>query len=651
MYTMKTSVAVAKEASKEKGFSPTNTIIHRVRNEPERQLGSLRDVIGNIRRDGGTPSVDSIATELGGMSIGGRAPALLALQQTHGNRYVQRVVTGIQAKLKVGQPGDIYEQEADRVAEQVMGMPEPVVQLQTEEEKEKAEELIQHKPLSEQITPMVQRQTEKEEPIMMKPLVQGQADGGFQASHSLEGRLAARPGSGRPLPVEVRSFMEPRFRTDFSGVRVHTDSEAAQMTRKLSAQAFTHGSDVYFGASRYDPGTTAGKRLLAHELTHVVQQTQDVSLGLTGASAVIQRVNGEEETPSARQGVFPVNWDRSFSVGNYTVNVRVQGELQWSPFSIRITGEENGIFIRDGDEERASLRFGPGGEFQSLGVDTGAISAEFDREGMTTAGAEFGPATVEYERESRQVTITLDVLGAVWPQAMQGLVERVGEVTSDFTLVFHLPEGESTVRLASIGMDLGLTLGPEQLQAVAELSISTESAVSGLETTTAEATVEIQINVFGIEETIPIYEDAAKAGNIYMLHEAQLKQLALHAAFQRTHGDERFLAIDEETPPNEVCRAARWLQDAFNGWYVQAYTLARQRVIEQYTEEGFTDVEVYDSNLRPLELWPNARVIVDRRLREIIRQVILQTDHPGHEIARGIWDHFIYPYETAQAYE
>ena len=77
----------------------------------------MRRVIDTIRRDGGTPSVDSIATHLSSMHTAERASVLLALQQTPGNRYVQRVVAGIQAKLKVGQPGDIYEQEADRVAE------------------------------------------------------------------------------------------------------------------------------------------------------------------------------------------------------------------------------------------------------------------------------------------------------------------------------------------------------------------------------------------------------------------------------------------------------------------------------------------------------------------------------------------------------
>ena len=135
---MKESVAVAKEADAKKDFSPTKSdnSIHRVRNGPERQLGPLMRVIGDIRRDGDTPSAESIATQLSSMHTTQRASALLALQQTHGNRYVQRVVMGIQAKLKVGQPGDVYEQEADRVADEVMKMSEPGVQQQPSEEEQ-----------------------------------------------------------------------------------------------------------------------------------------------------------------------------------------------------------------------------------------------------------------------------------------------------------------------------------------------------------------------------------------------------------------------------------------------------------------------------------------------------------------------------------
>jgi hypothetical protein len=296
MYTMKESVAVAKEADAKKGVSPTKSdnSIQRVRNEPERQLGSLRDVIGNIRRDGDTPSVESIAAELSSTSSAQRAPALLALQQTHGNLYVQRVVAGIQAKLVVGQPGDKYEQEADRVADEVMRMSEAKVQREIEPEKE--EELIQTKPLAEEITPLAQRQVEEEEEELVQPklvanaeyLIQRQVDGeeedkeflqtkeltghNAEITHDLESRIQAIRDGGQPLPESVRAYFEPRFGRDFSQVRVHTDTRAADSARAVNARAFTTGQDVVFGVGMYDPCTTTGKRLLAHELTHVVQQ-------------------------------------------------------------------------------------------------------------------------------------------------------------------------------------------------------------------------------------------------------------------------------------------------------------------------------------------------------------------------------------------
>ena len=274
---MKESVAVAKEADAKKGFSPTkssDSSIQRLRNEPERQLGSLRGVIGNIRRDGGTPSVDSIATELSSMHSAQRAPALLALQQTHGNRYVQRVVAGIQAKLVVGQPGDIYEQEAERVADAVMRMTEPEVQRQFElEEEEEEEEQIQTKLLAKQITPVVQRQEGKEEreekEILQTKELSGKAP---EVTPDLESSIQSLKGGGQLLPESVRAFFEPRFSYDFSQVRIHADSEAAETAQALKARAFTVGQDIVFGAGEYAPKSTTGKRLLAHELTHVVQQ-------------------------------------------------------------------------------------------------------------------------------------------------------------------------------------------------------------------------------------------------------------------------------------------------------------------------------------------------------------------------------------------
>lgn len=97
-----------------------------------------------------------------------------------------------------------------------------------------------------------------------------------EASPSIENKINASKGSGNPLDNSTRSEMESGFGNDFSGVRVHTGNEAQQMNKDLNAQAFTHGQDIYFDEGKYNPETTSGKHLLAHELTHTVQQTGSV---------------------------------------------------------------------------------------------------------------------------------------------------------------------------------------------------------------------------------------------------------------------------------------------------------------------------------------------------------------------------------------
>jgi hypothetical protein len=234
-----------------------------------------------------------------------RAPArpMHHLRSALGNRAFGHV---IQAKLQISQPGDEYEQEADRVAEQVMRMPdaasaEPVADgappqisrlqrkcAQCEEEgaprplqlEEKADRQlpIMAKGLSGQScesAPATDREEEEETPVMTKAISEGK-----QASSGrlVEGLSGAR-GGGSPLSYETRSFIEPRFGHDFGDVRVHTDGNAAQMTRDLNAEAFTSGNDVYFASGTYNPGTPTGLRLLSHELTHVVQQRQGDHFG------------------------------------------------------------------------------------------------------------------------------------------------------------------------------------------------------------------------------------------------------------------------------------------------------------------------------------------------------------------------------------
>jgi hypothetical protein len=194
---------------------------------------------------------------------------ILALQRAAGNRAVSGL---IQAKLTVGAAGDRYEQEADRVAEQVAGSERASSSTQESVQRQEEEE-IQAKPLAATIIPLVQRQEEEEE-VQTKPLVQrrANADGSFEVGRDVESQLASHRGGGSPLPTAVRAFMEPRFGADFSGVRLHSGGKVARLNRELSAQAFTNGTDIYLGERAADPASPAGRKLIAHELTHVIQQ-------------------------------------------------------------------------------------------------------------------------------------------------------------------------------------------------------------------------------------------------------------------------------------------------------------------------------------------------------------------------------------------
>jgi hypothetical protein len=154
----------------------------------------------------------------------------------------------IQPKLTINTPGDIHEQEADRVSEQVMRMPESSVQS-------KAAGDISGRAT----TPAARVQT--------------------KAAHAGERGAAAPPivhdvlrSPGQPLPASTRAFMEPRFGRDFGQVRVHTDAKAAESAAAINARAYTVDHNVVFGAGEFAPQTEAGGKLLAHELAHTAQQ-------------------------------------------------------------------------------------------------------------------------------------------------------------------------------------------------------------------------------------------------------------------------------------------------------------------------------------------------------------------------------------------
>ena len=166
----------------------------------------------------------------------------------------------LQAKLAVSQPDDKYEKEADTVADNVMQMPGQNFVQRKCAHCEEEEKKIQRKPISETLTPFVQTKREA----------------GATVSDSLSNKISSSLGAGNNMDSNTQSFMSSRFGNDFSSVKIHTDGEAIQMNRELNAKAFTTGNDIYFNEGEYQPHTSNGKQLLAHELTHTVQQNGSV---------------------------------------------------------------------------------------------------------------------------------------------------------------------------------------------------------------------------------------------------------------------------------------------------------------------------------------------------------------------------------------
>lgn len=224
----------------------------------------------------------------------------------------------IQAKLSVSSPDDPQEKEADAVADQVMRMPEPAAapaqkeeeKIQAKEEKEELQAKLQTPAIAVQrkceacekedkvqtkLYRMIQRSEDssisfaddaagettadyninrKELALHSSDIIQcsgrGPPAGSPQAN--FESSLSSSKGSGSPLPDTTKQYMESRFGADFSGVRIHTGSYAENLSTGIHAQAFTHGNDIYFNSGKYSPNTEAGGTLLAHELTHTIQQ-------------------------------------------------------------------------------------------------------------------------------------------------------------------------------------------------------------------------------------------------------------------------------------------------------------------------------------------------------------------------------------------
>ncbi len=176
----------------------------------------------------------------------------------------------IQAKLTINAPGDPYEQEADRISQQVMRMPE--LQLQR----------------ACSCGGTCSKCETEQEQIQRKAVTSSDA-GGSSAPPKVHDVLSS---SGQPLDAQTRAFFEPRFGYSFDQVRIHTSGKAAESAEAIGAMAYTSGREIVFGKGKYSPQTSEGKQLLAHELTHAIQQG-------SSSVAAVQRAPEVQVEPGA----------------------------------------------------------------------------------------------------------------------------------------------------------------------------------------------------------------------------------------------------------------------------------------------------------------------------------------------------------------
>ena len=301
----------------------------------------------------------------------------------------------VQMKMAVNKPGDKFEQEADTMADKVMRMPtsaSPVqdgkLQRQQEEEAQRQEEEeVQRQEMPEeevqrQEEEQLQRQEAPEEEVQRQEMpeeeVQRQEEEQIQESPATDAELQ-RKGSGapavhadtqssiqnkttggQPLSADVRSHMEPRFGADFSNVRIHSDAEAASLSNQLSARAFTYQNHIFFSRDQYQPGTSEGQKLLAHELTHTIQQGHAVQrspqVSTTTTPPPVQRLGVQD--------ALDYFADKAYYIPGFRMLTIVLG---FNPINMRSTDRSAANILR------ALIELVPGGHLITQALDNHGV--------------------------------------------------------------------------------------------------------------------------------------------------------------------------------------------------------------------------------------------------------------------------------------
>ena len=453
-----------------------------------------------------------------------------------GNQAALRLLGGgvIQAKLKVNQPGDPFEQEADQVANAVVGMSGPVGIGAAIRGAGPASVQRRCSCAGSGSCKQCQEQAEVQRSEM--------AGDSNSAPPSVD-HVVRSPG--QPLSRESRAFFEPRFGRNFENVRIHTDSAAAASARDIRALAYTTGSDIAFGAGRYRPETLEGRRLIAHELTHVVQQSSN------RVARSVQRVCGPTDIAAAVAGrascndsfggrflsglpLFKFNQGcDDFATGQDTaLQTSVAGEPATATFEIHGFASSDGAtaFNRDLGCARAMKAFSVMTTADSAhgfaGIAAPRITAVVNHGPVSSSsapasslrsvvirvlGGSPGPTPTPAPPGLQTVTIPPDIRGAATPPAMtQNRIPP--RVATPVTVTFAGTPTISTPVILSVEGG-----GSGNGSATVDGAPSASFAVTG-------ATI---VNLRGVDQTL----DAAHAGNLRLVARQRGTQIAASNGF------------------------------------------------------------------------------------------------------------------------
>ncbi|GAB1402881.1 hypothetical protein MASR1M74_00590 [Lentimicrobium sp.] len=316
----------------------------------------------------------------------------------------------VQTKLTVNKPGDQHEIEADKMAEKVMRMPA-------------SSSMDQKIQLSNQPKEKIQKAAAPDEKIQKKEedKLQRKGNGVSVAGTHVQSSIRSKANGGSPLPASTRSFMESRFNADFSKVRVHSDPESANLSNQLSARAFTYQNHIFFSKNQYQPGSDEGKHLLAHELTHTIQQGHAIQrspqVTTTASPPAIQRLG--------IQDALDYFTDKANSIPGFRMLTIILG---FNPINMRSTDRNAANILR------ALIEMVPGGHIITQALDNHGVFGKAGAwvEQQISILGDIGSDIVSGLRRFLNSLNWSDILdpGEVWDRAKPIFTNPIGRIIS-----------------------------------------------------------------------------------------------------------------------------------------------------------------------------------------------------------------------------